>query len=215
MGGTKRADLNAVIANLSRNSEAALRYFDSDPRTELRFVTGNAGGNLAVTEFMARITNQWRNLDHICNSANPNYALGKLLNRKTPIRITIRVDRALHNVGLANHQITATLTHEIAAHAIDAYVWLKALRSGAHRGVTMRSHWRTSNKPGALLNLARQHRKFGRGQNRAYNITARQLHASLPVGAGPGPGPRALFWTDVHQDMDAHVPPGVVPNYPI
>ena len=203
--------LDTVIGGLSRNARSVLAAYDRDaPHTTLRFATGAIAGNLGLTVFQAHIGGVWHDLDAICTPGDANYHLGLQLNHTTPIRITIIVNSALHNVPPANRQIEATLTHEITVHAIHAYPWLLKLRSGDYLGVQLRGAWRTANQPEALLDVQAEHNIFARGQNRAYNLTAQNVFRNLPAGQQP------LYRADIRADMNAHLDGAPFPPpYPI
>ncbi|MGH2493114.1 MAG: DUF4157 domain-containing protein [Ktedonobacteraceae bacterium] len=208
-GSAAALALHQIINGLSRNAAAIINAYDSDPHTNLRFTTA-AIGALGLTEFEAQIGGVWYDLDAICTLGNANYHLGLQLNAGTPIRITIKVDPTQHGIAPANNQMTATLTHEITVHGIHALPWLQKLRSRAYSGVQIRAAWRTSNQPGALLDVQGEHDAFAQGQNRAYNLTAQNVHPNLPAAQQP------LYQADIRADMNAHLPFGAAfPPYPI
>lgn len=192
-GGAQNGDINLVDQNLSRTVRAEMVYLDEN--STLIYQTGVAGGNLGLTKFEVQIGGVWWDLDHICNSANPNYGVGLYLTDTTPMRTTITVNPALHGVMPNFHRIDATLVHEITVHAYHGAIWLRKLRSRAYTAGQLRSAWRTSN----LLNPTEEHDTFGLGQNRGYGMTATNVFGALGAAA-------PAFQADVRFDQNAHNP---------
>jgi hypothetical protein len=196
--GAQRAQLLQVLNNIGRSAARAIDYCTNDPSTTLIFTTGVTGGDLGETTFEAFVGGGWHNLDAICNVGNQ---LGLLLNRDTPIRITMLVDPAAHG---PTNDISASLTHEITVHGVHAIHWLQKLRGGAYNGVQIRGEWRRS-LDGGLLDADNEHDTFSQGYNRAYNQTAYNIFNN---GGG------MVFHDDIEGDMDDHRPVGGVVKYP-
>jgi hypothetical protein len=119
------------------------------------------------------------------------------------------VDPTEHGVPPRNHQLTATLTHEITVHAIHALPWLQKLRSGVYTNRQIRAAWRTSNQSGGLLEPSDEHKIFARGDNRSYNQTAQNVYENLP------PNEKPLYQADIRSDIDNAAPNNSIPRYPI
>ncbi len=201
MGGANYADLMLIDNNLSRNARSEMIYLDE--RSTLIYTTGPVpGGDLGLTEFEVQIGGVWYDLDTICDPTNVNYALGLQLERDTPMRTTVTIDPALHNVAPNFNRVDASLVHEITVHAYHGAIWLRKLRSGGFSARALRGAWRSS----GLLNPDEEHDNFGLGQNRAYGVTAQNVFGALG-GAVP-------FQADVRFDQNAHLPLGAGPLAP-
>jgi hypothetical protein len=177
--------LRTIMNSLSRNANSALKYYNDDPKTSLRFINRSLAhiDSLACTGHYAYVERDYHDLTDICNPEHPSYPLGLQLRHDTSIVILISLDAqrlaaVLHTQQqpeLENAEILSGLTHEITIHAIQALSWLKKLRSGVDRAVQIRAFWRDN-----LLDEEKEHNTFARGRNRDFNRTAQLVYGNLP-----------------------------------
>ncbi|MDF5714983.1 MAG: DUF4157 domain-containing protein [Rhizonema sp. NSF051] len=182
-------ELDHVLQNLSENTFSAINYYDQDPFTTLEFTTGHCDDDQGETLFYANIQGAWRDLDSL------TAPLGNQLTLSTPIKIKVVVDNTWHG-GVGQHDLSATLAHEITVHAINAFDWLADLREGRLENGLAIARWNNETSPGMWLDPDVEHAIFGAGLNQDYNETIELIHNSFT-----DPAKRVNFLQDAQDDM--------------